>query len=162
MLHHASFAVEDPATVARVLSGMLGTTAIRAPAPPFPDGAVFLCFGDGAGSYLEVLPRGHVFDPDARGGLRPEADPARLSAAHLLVSAPVSADEIVVMAAAAGWKTEPADTRLFRVLKVWVENTVLLEVLPPEWREAYGRTFDAGGVTDLDRKLRRLETGEAP
>lgn len=162
MLHHASFAVEDPAAVARILAGMLGATAIGAPAPPFPDESWFVCFGDEAGSYLEVLPRGHVFDPDARFGLRPEADAPRLSAGHVLVATPFSADEIVRMADAAGWKTEMADTRLFRVLKVWVENAVLLELLPPEMAESYQRTFDAAGVADLDRRLRRLETGKAP
>jgi hypothetical protein len=162
MLHHASFAVEDPAVVADVLAGMLGATPIRAPVPPFPEGAWFVCFGDVAGSYLEVLPRGHVFDPDARLGLRPEADGPRLTASHLLVGAPFGADQIMRMADAAGWKTEVADTRMFRVLKVWVENAVLLELLPPEMAPAYRRTFDAMGVADLERRLRRLEAGEAP
>jgi hypothetical protein len=162
MLHHASFAVGDPATVAKVLAGMLAATPVRAPTPPFPDGAWFVCLGDEPGSYLEVLPRGHVFDPDARFGLRPQADQPALTAAHLLVGAPFSAVELSAMAVAAGWTAEIADTRLFRVLKVWVENTVLLELLPPEMGDAYRRTFNAAGMDTLDGRLRRLEAGEAP
>jgi hypothetical protein len=162
MLHHASFAVDDPAEVAEILTGMLGATAVRAPAPPFPTGSWFVCFGDKAGSFLELLPWGHVLDPDARTGARPEADPQRLTAAHVLVGTPLSADEVLRMAEHVGWKAEVADTRLFRVVKVWVENAVLLEVLPPEMAESYRRTFDAAGVADLDRRLRRLEAGEAP
>jgi hypothetical protein len=161
MLHHASFAVDDPAVVAGVLAGLLGATLVRAPVPPFPEGAWFVCFGDEAGSYLEVLPRGHVFDPDARGP-RPDADAPRLTAAHLLVSTPLATEQVMRMAERAGWKAEVADTRLFRVVKVWVENAVLLELLPPEMAPAYRRTFDAMGVADLDRRLRRLEAGEAP
>jgi hypothetical protein len=161
MLHHASFAVDEPAMVAEILTGMLGATAIRAPAPPFPAGSWFVCFGDEAGSFLEVLPRGHVLDPDARFGSRPEAGAPRLTAAHVLVGTPLSADAVMRMAGHVGWKAEVADTRLFRVVKVWVENAVLLELLLPEMAESYRRTFDAVGVADLDRRLRRLEAGEA-
>lgn len=162
MLHHASFAVDDPTSVAQVLAGMLGARAIAAPTPPFPNGAWFVCYGDEAGSYLEVLPRGFAFDPEARFGLRPDTKASRLSPSHVLAGTPRSVAEISAMADAVGWRTEVADTRLFRVLKVWIENAVLLELLPPEMAEAYRQTYDATGVADLDRKLRRLEAGEAP
>lgn len=111
MLHHASFAVDDPAAVAEILRGMLGATAIRTPGPPFPEGAWFVCFGDEAGSFLDVLPRGHVLDPYARFGSRAEADAPRLTAAHVLVGTPLGADQVMRMAEHAGWKAEVADTR---------------------------------------------------
>lgn len=161
MLHHVSFAAENPALTAQVLAGMLAATAVRAPTPPFPQGAWFVCLGDAPGSYLEVLPRGHVFDPEARFGLRPNAAAPVFTAGHLLVSTPFSAAEIGAMAAAAGWRSEAADARLFQVFKVWVENTTLVEFLPPEMREPYLRTFGEAGVTDLDARLRRLEGGAA-
>lgn len=162
MLHHASFAVEDPAAVARILARMLGATPLRAPVPPFPAGAWFVCYGDEAGSYLELLPRGHVFDREARFGLRFAPEQPASSPTHVLIGTPLSAEEIDAVAHAAGWACEVADTRLFKVVKVWVENAVLLELLPPEMSAAYRRTFDAAGVAVLDGRLRRLEVGEAP
>lgn len=39
MIHHMSFGVRDPSRVARVLAGLIGASAIRAPSPPFPYGA---------------------------------------------------------------------------------------------------------------------------
>jgi hypothetical protein len=161
MLHHVSFAAENPAVTAQVLAGMLAATTIRAPSPPFPQDAWFVCLGDAHGSYLEVLPRGHVFDPQARSGLRPDDAPPVFTASHLLVSTPFSAAEIGAMAAAAGWRSETADTRLFQVFKIWVENTVLIEFLPPEMREAYVQTFGGAGVTKLDARLRRVEGAAA-
>ncbi|MBW8910190.1 MAG: hypothetical protein JF620_14460, partial [Mesorhizobium sp.] len=49
MLHHASFNARDPQAVATVLAEMLVATAVRAPSPPFPQGAWFVCLGDDFG-----------------------------------------------------------------------------------------------------------------
>ena len=159
MLHHVSFCVRDPARVAQVLAGLLRATTVRAPTPPFPAGSWFVCAGDARGSYLEVLPLGHVFAPDAPGGLRPDPAASVHSGGHILVSSPLTPGEISAAATAAGWRSDVADTRLFQVIKVWVENTVLVEFLTADTAADYLRTFDKMGLGDLDARLRQLEAG---
>jgi hypothetical protein len=161
MFHHFSFNAAEPGRVARVLARILGGAVLRAPAPPFPAGAWFLCSGDARGSYLEILPPGYVFDPAVKG-MRFEAAAGRASGAHVLLGSPLSAPEIEREAAAAGWRTEVADARpLFRVLKLWVENEVLIELLPPEWAADYLATFGPAGIAALDGKFRALEAEAA-
>lgn len=65
MLHHASFNARDTQAVAGVLAEMLVATAVRAPSPPFPQGAWFVCLGDDFGSLIEILPCGTVLDQQA-------------------------------------------------------------------------------------------------
>jgi hypothetical protein len=157
MLHHVSFTAGDPGAVAAILADWLQAAAIRAPTPPFPAGSWFVCAGDEQGSYLEVLPLGAVFDPEAAAGLRRDDQAPTHSGGHALVSTPRSAGEILNAAAAVGWQAEVARTPLFSVIKVWIENRTLLELLPPEMADGYLRTFGTAGAGVLDAKLRGLE-----
>jgi hypothetical protein len=161
MLHHVSFNADDPQGVAAILAGWLGASAVRAPTPPFPAGSRFVCAGDERGSYLEVLPLDAVFDPAAPSGLRRDERAAVHTGGHALVSTPHAADAILRRADSVGWQAEVARTPLFSVVKVWIENRTLLELLPSEWADDYLATFGNAGIAGLDAKLRGLES-EAP
>lgn len=157
MIHHASFNARDPQKVARALAGMLDATAIRAPVPPFPEGSWFVCYGDEAGSFLEILPWGSVLDPDTRFGIGFDQDMRPRAGSHVLLRTPHSRDEIRDAADRMGWRCEFVDARLFEVVKVWIENSVLIEFLPPEFVPSYVSTFGTQGIGTLDGRLRALE-----
>jgi hypothetical protein len=145
LLHHVSFNARDPERVAAVLADMLGAKALRAPAPPFPGAAWFVCCGDDAGS-----PRGVGFDAEMR----------EMSGSHVLMSTPHRADHVFALAEREDWRVENADAGLFTFIKVWVENAFLVELMTPEMTRAYVAAFGAG-ATEIDAKLRALETAIA-
>lgn len=159
MLHHVSLSVRDPRHVARVLSEMIEATPVRAPSPPFPEGSWFVCCGDDAGAFIELLPWGKVLDPDARFGVGDDPEMRPHSGAHVLVGTSRNRETVQAIAAREGWRSQFVDARLFQVVKVWVENATLIELLPPELAPAYRATFDGNGLQSLDAKLRSLEAG---
>lgn len=157
MLHHMSFNVRSPETVARALAEMVGGTTVRAPSPPFPRGAWFVAYGDPNGSLIELLPWGWVLDPQAPGGMADDPEMRPRSGAHVLASTPRATDAVLAVAARHGWAAPPVDAGLFRLIKVWIENAVLFELLPPDRLAAYREVFGAAGLPSLDGKLRALE-----
>lgn len=161
MLHHASFNVRQPGSVAKILAEMLAATALRAPSPPFPDDSWFVLYGDSAGSFIEILPWGAILTPDARFGVGQDEEMRAYAGSHVLLSTPNSEAKIEALAAGAGWRTQLVDARLFKVLKVWIDNATLIELLTPAMTAAYIETFGSAGMASLDGKLRRLETPAA-
>jgi hypothetical protein len=161
MLHHVSFNVRDPGAVAPVLAELLGAAALRAPSPPFPAGAWFVCCGDECGTLIEVMPWGEVRDPGTPGGAGHDPAMRPHSGAHILAGTPHAVEAVLAVAARAGWRAELASAGLFSFVKVWVENAVLVELLTPEQAPAYREAFNARGLTTLDAKLRDLEAALA-
>jgi hypothetical protein len=157
MLHHISFNAHDPERVASALAEMIDARVIRAPHPPFPNDAWFVCCGDEAGTLIEVMPWGDVRDPDAPHGAGHDPMMRRVSGAHVLIGTSRTRDAIFDQAQREGWRAEMADAGLFQFIKVWVENAYLVELLTPDLKPMYVASFNAEGVTTLDTKLRRLE-----
>jgi hypothetical protein len=161
MLHHVSFNARNPENVAHVVAAMSGARAVRSPSPPFPGGSWFVCFGDSGGSFLEIIPWGHVLDPAAPAGIGRDDHMRERSGSHVLVSTPHSIAAIEAAADREGWRVEMIDARLFKVVKVWIENAVLIEFLTPEIARAYLTTFGTSGIATLDATLRTLEAPRA-
>jgi catechol 2,3-dioxygenase-like lactoylglutathione lyase family enzyme len=157
MIHHMSFGVSDPKRVAHVLAELTGATPVRAPTPPFPHGAWFLLAGDDRGSFLEILPATTVLDADAPLGLRQRPATYEPVNAHVLIGATVGGDEIAAVAEREGWRVQEVETGLFRVVKLWIDGTVLVELLARGDAARYVETFGEPGMATLDRKLRALE-----
>jgi hypothetical protein len=157
MIHHVSFGVRDPARVAHVLADLTGATALRAPTPPFPYGAWFVIAGDDRGSFLEILPADTVLDPDTPLGIRQRPANFEPISAHVLVSSVVSGEEIEAVAAREGWRAQQVDTGLFRIVKLWIDRTVLVELFATGEATRYVETFGKAGMATLDGKLRELE-----
>jgi hypothetical protein len=162
MIHHMSFGVRDPSRVARVLAGLTGASAIRAPSPPFPYGAWFVVAGDDRGSLLELLPASTVLAPDAPLGVRQRASGVHPGNAHVLVRATVDSAAIEAVAAAEGWPMQEVETGLFRVVKLWIDGVTLIEFLTGEEIGRYVDAFGARGVASLDDRLRGMEAELAP
>jgi hypothetical protein len=157
MIHHMSFSVRDPHRAAHVLAELTTATAVRAPTPPFPWGAWLVVAGDAQGSFLEILPATSVFAPDAPLGIRQREATFEPVSAHVLIGATVGADAIRVAAAREGWRVEEVETGLFKVIKLWIDDTVLVELLAKGEADRYVATFGTAGIASLDGKLRGLE-----
>lgn len=156
MLHHVSFSVRQPALAASRASELLGAVPIKAPSPPFPDGSWFVVQGDDAGSLIELTPWESVHDPQARGiASDPQMRPC--SASHLLASTPLSTEKVLELAQRSELRAATVDAGLFRFVKVWIEDSFLLEVLPPEHAQAYADCFGGSDLANLDARLRGLE-----
>jgi ketosteroid isomerase-like protein/catechol 2,3-dioxygenase-like lactoylglutathione lyase family enzyme len=161
MIHHMSFGVSDPKRVAHLLAELTGATPVRAPSPPFPYGAWFLLAGDDRGSFLEILPATTVLDPDAPLGLRQRPATFEPVNAHVLIGAAVSGGEIAAVAEREGWRVQEVETGLFKVVKLWIDGTVLVELLASGEAARYIETFGEVGMAALDGKLRGLEANMA-
>jgi len=157
MIHHMSFGVRDTSRVAHVLAELIGGTAVRAPTPPFPYGAWLVCAGDAHGTFLEIVPGSSVFDPDAPLGVKQGPVRVEPSSAHVLVSSPLTGEAIQLIASREGWKAQEVETGLFKIVKLWVEDCVLVEFLANGEAGRYVEAFGVNGMASLDGKLRTLE-----
>jgi hypothetical protein len=158
MIYHASFNALNPRRVAAALADLLGANAVRAPNPPFPDGSWFVCYGDAQGSLIEVLPWGIVLDPLMVGGMDHDEQMRSRSGFHVLVRTPLDVGTVLALAAREDWRARIADERGFKVIKIWIENTFLIELMTPDMAEAYSGMYGARGIPLLDERLRFIET----
>lgn len=157
MIHHMSFGVSDPKRVALVLAELTGATAMRAPTSPFPHGAWFVLAGDDRGSFLEILPATAVFDPDAPLGLKQRPASFAPGSAHVLITTVKNSAEIETIAKREGWRSQEIETGLFKIVKIWIDGTVLVELFAKGEAQRYIDTFGAQGMATLEDKLRELE-----
>jgi hypothetical protein len=157
VIHHVSFCAKAPAVAARGLAWLLGAQAIKAPSPPFPTGAWFVCLGDAHGTLLEVLPWGSVLAPGLPGGKGVDEAMREHTATHVLLTTPRATDQIERIATEEGWRWSHADAGLFSFTKVWVEETFLVELMTPEQSNAYVAVFGRSGAATIDSRMRGLE-----
>jgi hypothetical protein len=159
MLFHLSFCARDPKRVASVLAEILGAQVVRAPSPPFNEGALFVCCGDDRGTMISLEPWGVTYHPGPHQMTampREDASPEH-NAFHGLFLARVPTERILAIAAAEGWPAAQVPNGPFEVINVWLEGTQLIEFTTPELYLAYRTTFDAEGVKTLDAENRALE-----
>lgn len=157
MIHHMSFGVREPERVAHALAVLAGAHAIRAPSPPFPCGSWFVAAGDYRGSCLEILPSTAAFDPRSPLGLTSRPAASECGNGHVLISAVVPRDHILAVAEAEGWGFQEVETGLFRIVKLWIDDTVLVEVFAAGEAARYVDAFGAAGISTLEPKLRKME-----
>jgi len=152
-----SFGARDTTRVAKALAEMLGATAVRAPAPPFPYGAWLVCVGDEHGTFLEIVPATTLFDPKAPLGVLQGPEVHRPNSAHVLIGSPLDSASLQKRAADEGWPVQEVETGLFKIVKVWVEGHLLVEFLAEGETARYTDAFGSKGMSSLDGKLRALE-----
>ena len=103
---------------------------------------------------LSCCPWGTV---QTQQGLAHEPEMTRRSASHVLMGSPLTEQEVLAVAEKAGLVAQSVSAGLFRFVKVWIEDSFLLELLPREHRAAYVKAFGPDGRGTLDDRLRDLE-----
>jgi hypothetical protein len=131
MLHHISIAAENPLHVAEVLAEIWQGRFF--PFPPHPGSyMVFAC--DEYGTAIEIYPSGTELTP----GLSQEEvefslnnTASRFTATHAAISVPTSQEKIEQIGAREDWRVQLCNRGPFHVIEFWVENKLLIELLPP-------------------------------
>lgn len=132
MIHHISIAVNNPLHVSHVLAELLQGQAT--PFPSHPGSYVALAL-DTQGTMIEIHPLGTALIPG--GGAtavqhQQNSDVSGYTAIHAAISVPVSEEQIQEIAAREGWRIVRCHRGdYFDVIEFWVENQLLVELLPP-------------------------------
>jgi hypothetical protein len=138
MIHHISISAQNPHHVAQVLAEILQGQAV--PFPPVP-GSYMVVAMDQHGTAIEVLPAGSEIIPGAEQegcGFVQNPQAGRFTATHAAVSVPTPEAEIRQIGEREGWRVVRCDREgFFTLLEFWVENTLLIELLPPEMAAQY-------------------------
>jgi hypothetical protein len=133
MIHHISIPANDPRHVADVLAELMDGRSY-----PFPGGvpdSFMAVSGDRHGTMIEVYPADMTLAPEGTPERKP-GQKAQRGPFHVLLSVPLSREEIETIGNREGWTTrfcgrgrlgkEP----LFHLVEVWVEDHFLMEVAP--------------------------------
>jgi len=140
MLFHASLPARDPARAARIVAELWRGTAYLF--PPFPDSYIVFA-NDGRGTGLEFYPAGRVLVP-GETDVRMIDGEAGETESHVAIGVPLSEAEVHTIAAREGWKCFTCSRGgMFRVIEVWIENTLMIEALTPAMQAEYLSTMTA-------------------
>lgn len=138
MIHHISIAADNPQHVAQVLAELFEGQVI-----PFVDHAgsyVALAF-DVQGTLIIVHPRGMELLPGSgEDGVQHQetSNTSIYTATHAAISVSISEAQIRSIAAREGWRVVRCNHGGYiDVIELWVENQLLLELLPPEMSAQY-------------------------
>jgi hypothetical protein len=139
MIHHISLAVHNPLHVAEVVAELWQGRAI-----PFPNhpGCYIAIALDQYGTAIEFLPKGTVVKPgssDEPGEFsKPNLNTASYTATHVNLAVPISESKIYEIADREGWRAVHCNRAgFFELIEFWVENEVMLELLPPNLIQQY-------------------------
>jgi hypothetical protein len=138
MIFHASIPAREPERVAAVIAEIWGGQSFRF--PPWP-GAWVAMAGDARASTVEVYPHTLPIAPGTGTEMaRPHPDPAPrpYTCFHMAIATERSVDEILAIGAREGWRAVTCSRGgLFDVVELWLENSLLVEVLTPEMQHDY-------------------------
>jgi hypothetical protein len=138
MIHHISVAAKDPRHVADVIAELWQTEAL--PFPPVPGGYIVIA-DDAHGTAIEVTPLGTEIMPgegDDAAQSKANGAASPYTATHAAISVPLGAARVKEIAAREGWRSGTFERGgAFAVIEFWVEDRLLLEVLPPEMAQRY-------------------------
>lgn len=140
MIHHISIAAHHPQHVAKVIAQLWQGRMIPFPYHP---GAYIALALDLYGTMIEVLPKGSELHPG-----NDQTEPyvqftstlqhSSYSATHAAISVPLSEAEIRAIGEREGWQVNRCNRGgFFEVIEFWLENQLLLELLPPEFTARY-------------------------
>lgn len=138
MIHHLSISAHHPQQVAQVLAELLQGEAFPFPAVSFPNSYVAAAF-DSYGTVIDVHPYNTELIPGAQENgfqLSQNFGSSVYTATHAAISVPVSQEQIAAIAAREGWRSIHRGG-FFNVIEFWLENRVLVELLPPALTSQY-------------------------
>lgn len=144
MIAHFSIPARDPRATAEVFGRIIDGAVM-----PFPvvDGAWVAIAHDGSGVGVEVVPAAtahHMGYGEAGAAaqgpqvmpwetqIRQDGDTETPNGVHVAMTSLLSADDIIALGHAQGWRAVHCDRGgVFDLVELWVDNRTLVEVLPP-------------------------------
>jgi hypothetical protein len=150
MIHHISLAVRNPLHVAEVVAELWqgSSEGPKGRAIPFPyhPGCYMALALDVNGTAIEFLPKGTVLEPGSAAQPVQFSAPAphaiSYTATHVNLAVPISEAKIYEIADREGWRAIRCNRGgFFELIEFWIENEVLLELLPPNLMEQYRLTM---------------------
>jgi hypothetical protein len=136
MIFHASLPADQPRVAAQVLARILGGMAM-----PFPPGGSesWMAWSADGLTELEVSRRGFEIIRGAREiEFHPSSHGSRASDWHVAIGTPVPGDEVLRIAAEAGWPARLCQRgNFFHCIEVWIEGAAVIEVLDPSMQAEY-------------------------
>jgi len=146
VIHHLSIPASDPRHVVDVLVELLGGVVTEF--GPYPDSWIAWA-GDEAGTAIEVYPVGtEMFPPNGPQQAQFRHDPGAtpFTATHATVSVERTEAEILDLAEREGWRAIRLPRGPFDVIELWIENSVMLELMTPEMTAAYLASTPRTGI----------------
>ncbi len=154
MIHHISIAVNHPQHVADVIAELWQGQSV-----PFPghEGSYIAFRFDLYGTAIEVMPKSLILKPGSETAAVQFADfePATgYTATHANISVAVSEQKVWEIAEREGWRA----VRCRRggavdLIELWVENQVMLELLPPNLMPEYLAAVEPNSLSALLKNL---------
>jgi hypothetical protein len=164
MIAHVSVPARDPRGTALLLARLIDGEAFNFPVVP---GAFIAVARDGSGLAIEVYPEGMAHHPGkgapdpalpAAGPMtmpwedqiHPDGIQLRPSAFHLALVSKLGDDAVVQLAERAGLRAVRCDRAgVFRLVELWLDNSILVEVLNPAEAERYRGFMNPDGVAAM-------------
>ncbi|MBD2503313.1 hypothetical protein [Anabaena azotica] len=135
MIHHISIAAKNPLRVAHALAELWHGAVYSF--SRISGGYIVRDF-DEHGTAIEIYPLGTKLAPTTgnRDVVQSSISP-KLSPFHAAISVSVEQEQIEQIANREGWFVQLCDRGPFKVVEFWVENQLLLELLPPKLSNQY-------------------------
>jgi hypothetical protein len=165
MIHHITIASENPRRVGEALAEILPGKAVHmvpSDAHPFPSGTCLVFCGDEYGTSIDILPFQTELHPgdEVRDQFVKNPAASGFTATHAAVSVNTSIEHIEQIAAREGWRAiRTSRGGAYEVMEVWLENRVMLELLPPEFSAQYA---EAMHPRNIDAIVQFFSTGSEP
>jgi hypothetical protein len=138
MIHHLSITAHYPQHVAQVLAEIFQGEFFLFPAAIFSNSYIAVPF-DAHGTTVDVHPFSTELIPGSENsGFQNKQNPdsPAYTGTHAAISVPISEEQIWAIAARENWRCVKR-SGFFDVIEIWLENRVLIELLPPEFASKY-------------------------
>jgi hypothetical protein len=164
MIAHVSVPARDPRHTALLLATLIDGEVFAFPVVP---GACIAVARDGSGLAIEVYPENMAHHPGSgepdltlvpsgpqalpwEDQIHPDGQQLRPSAFHFALVSRLDADTVVELAHKAGFRAVRCDRAgVFRLVEVWIDNTMLVEVLDPAEADRYRRFMNPAGCAAM-------------
>jgi hypothetical protein len=161
MIAHVSIPARDPRSTALLLARLIDGESFDFPVVP---GARIAVASDGSGLAIEVYPDGMAHHPGtgqpdpfcAPAGvaampwedqISPDDTQLRPTAFHFALVSKLGDEAVIGLAQQAGFRAVKCDRAgVFRLVELWLDNSLLVEVLDPTEAERYRQFMNPAGV----------------
>ena len=164
MIAHVSIPARDPRRTAMLLAHLIDGESFDFPVVP---GARIAVANDGSGLAIEVYPDGMTHHPGV-GQPNPDHAPVgvaampwedqvsgddtqlRPTAFHMALVSRLGDETVIKLADQAGFRAVKCDRAgVFRLVELWLDNALLVEVLNPAEAERYRQFMNPAGVAEM-------------